>query len=455
MKIRTRFTVLFSIIVGVILFFFSFSIYYLSENYRRNDFYSRLQDAAIVKLRILTLAKDKTNDLTSPNPSVGVQNPLVNEKIIIYDSNTHLLYQDTASPALTSEIISFIKAKNIYTYSEKNSEKIGFHYTYKGNSYLLFASAFDKYGTKYISNLKNTLIVRGFILMLIIMLSGWIYAGYFLEPISNIVQQTENISSGNLNYRITGGTKDDEIGQLTTAFNKMLERLETSFKIQKRFVSNASHELRNPLTAISGQIDVALMKDREKEDYINTLKSASKEMKSLINLSNNLLELAISDVETLFQNFVPLRVDEILWTLQEEFAIQKPEYTVHINFSSVVDNENLLTCKGNEKLLKAAFKNLIDNACKFSKNQTVEVLITFEQNNIVLFFKDSGIGIPENYLEHIFEPFYRAVNTQGIQGSGIGLALVMRIIKLHSGKILVQSKLNQGTTMEVIIPNLS
>lgn len=291
-------------------------------------------------------------------------------------------------------------------------------------------------------------------MMLIIVFCGWFFVGFFLRPISKLVQQADKITYSNINYRLSTANKDDEIGKLTSTFNKMLDRLETSFKIQKRFVSNASHELRNPLAAISGQIDVSLMKDRSKDDYKQVLTSVSKDIKNIITLSNNLLELANSEVETVFQELDEVRIDEVLWSIREEFSKLKPDYAVYINFDTVVENEKLLTCKGKEHLLKVAFTNLIDNACKFSEDKKVQINVTTTNQNIILFFIDQGIGIPDAFLNQIFEPFFRGKNTHGIPGNGIGLSLVYRIIKLHSGKIFVRSKINKGTTVEIVLPNL-
>ncbi len=454
MKIRTRFTLLFAVIVGIILFFFSFSIYYLSENYRQNDFHSRLQDRGIAKLKLLLEAKGGIENL-SFNHSEGIPfHSINNENFVIYDENKTLLYRDTLALIPSSDVFNSIKSDNPYICYLKDAECIGFVYPYKGSTYVIFSSGYDKHGMKYIANLKRILLFRGFLLLLIIFISGWLYVGRLLKPISTIVQQAGKINYSNMNQRLTNDNTNDEIGQLTSTFNKLLERLETSFNAQKRFVSNASHELRNPLTAINGQIDVALMKDRQNEEYRTVLQTISKDIKNLRTLSNNLLELANND-ETLLQHFEEVRIDEILWNIRDEMAKQKPEYTIHVNFEKLMDSEKDLICKGDAKLLGTAFINIIDNACKFSENRTVDIKITTDKNSIILFFTDKGIGMPHSYLNHIFEPFYRGNNTIGILGNGIGLSLVQRIVKLHSGKIFIRSILNEGTTVELVLPNLS
>lgn len=452
MKIRTRFTLIFAVIVGIILFSFSFAIYYLSEDYRQNDFHSRLQDRGIAKLKLLLAAKGDTENLSLSHVEENFS--ISNENFVIYDSKKNLLYRDTAAPVPSPEIINSIKPNQPHICTLTNAECIGFIYQYKGNTYIMFSSGFDKHGMNYIDNLKQILLFRGLIILLIILLCGWLYVGRLLKPISKIVQQAGRITYSNMNQRLSNGNTNDEIGQLASTFNKMLERLETSFNAQKRFVSNASHELRNPLTAINGQIDVALMKERGKDEYKKTLQLVSTDIKNLRTLTNNLLELANND-ETFLQHFEEVRIDEILWNIRDEMAKQKPEYTILVNYEKPTDSEKYLICKGDEKLLKTAFINIIDNACKFSADKSVEIKIIPEKANIILFFTDKGIGMPETYLKHVFEPFYRGNNTMGIPGNGIGLSLVQRIINLHAGKIFIRSKLNEGTTVELVIPNLS
>lgn len=453
MKIRTRFTLLFAAIVGIILFFFSFSIYYLSENYRQKDFQSRLQDRGIARLKLLMAVNEANANLPSNPIDEGQFHSINSENFVIYDEKNNLLYRDTAAMNPSADVINSINKDIPYICSHHDTECVGFKYAYKGNEYTIFSSGNDKHGMSYIANLKQILFFRGFILLLVIFISGWLYAGRFLKPISNIVQQAGKITYSNMSQRLNTGNTNDEVGQLTSTFNKMLERLEISFNSQKRFVSNASHELRNPLTAINGQIDVALMKDRQEEEYKAVLKIVSKDIKNLRTLTNNLLELANND-ETLLQHFEEVRIDEILWKIRDEMTKQTPEYTIHINFEKLVDNEKYLTCKGDGKLLETAFINVIDNACKFSGNKSVEIRIASEKTNIILFFMDKGIGMPETYLKHVFEPFYRGSNTIGIHGNGIGLSLVQRIMKLHSGKIFIRSRLNEGTTVELVLPNL-
>jgi signal transduction histidine kinase len=455
MTIRTRFTLLFAVISGVILSFFSIAIFYLSENYRQDDFRTRLQERAIGMLEQMIEARLIGKQPLIKRPEINISSTLIDEDIQIYDARGQMLYSDSNSTITTEEIIPQLQKKEVIYFSEGDKEGVGFTYKHRGQPYLLFAAAVDKHGMSYINNLRRILTVRLFILLLIIVLSGWLFSGYFIKPVSNIVKQADQITHSNLNYRLKAQNSNDEIGKLTATFNRMLERLETSFNIQKRFVSNASHELRNPLTAISGQIDVALLRDREITEYKKILESISIDIKDLRTLTNNLLELASSDLDTVYQDMEEVRIDEILWTSRDELLRQKPEYDIHISFKNITDNEQSLICKGKARLLETAFINLMDNACKFSHHKSVEVGVVINKKNTVINFKDQGIGMPESYLKHIFEPFYRGSNAQGIRGKGIGLSLVRGIVKLHGGRIFIHSVINEGTTVEIILPNLS
>lgn len=444
---------IFTIVVGVIMYFFSFAIYYLSEDHRENDFTLRLKESAIVKLKLLDSSSGFSNstDLKNQFENSAV---LSNEKILIYNSDFKVLYADSIILPL-NEIKEKLKDNREFKYKTNRIDIIGFDYNYKDENFIILASATDTQGISYINFLKKLLVVRGGIIVIIIIISGWLYAGSFLKPIADIVDQTNEITDTNLNKRLDARNTKDEVGKLTSTLNQMLERIEVSFKAQKRFISNASHEMRNPLTAINGQIEVALIKDRENQEYKAILESISVDIKELILLVNNLLDLANSDVLNLTQNFGEIRIDEVLWSIQEDLTKKNSACKIKIDFEHLPDNERELVCKGEEKLLKTAFKNIIDNACKFSNNQQVSVRITFLKDHIKISVMDKGIGIPESYFEHIFEPFHRAGNAARIPGNGVGLTLVQKIIKIHGGKLVVKSKLGEGTTVEIELPKLT
>jgi signal transduction histidine kinase len=255
--------------------------------------------------------------------------------------------------------------------------------------------------------------------------------------------------------RVNEGNGTDEIAQLAITFNKMLERLESAFEMQRSFVSNASHELRTPLTSITGQIEVSLMKPRTNEEYKSILESVLEDIKNMNALSNGLLDLAKASSDISAIALHNLRIDEILWETRAELIERKKDYKVAIKFSEPIEDEKELTILGNHHLLKIAMINLMDNACKFSPDKSVNVLLSAKGRYIVTEFIDNGMGIDTADMEKIFHPFFRSGNVKNIAGNGLGLSLSDKIIQIHRGKIAVDSRLHKGTTVTVCIPFLN
>lgn len=454
MRIRTRFTLLFAGIVGIILFFFSLSIHYLSETHRLEDFRSRLEYRGVTKLRSLLAPDGGVDDRPAIAGADATPQAITDLGFLIIDPRSEVIHRDTVVPVPAQEDIASIRSGEVLWMSASESERVGFLHMHQGGQYVILAQGHDKLGRSYMANLKRILIFRGLILLLIIFISGWLFAGRFLKPISDIVGQANLITYRNMDQRLRGTGTDDEIGRLISTFNSMLDRLEVSFNAQKKFVSNASHELRNPLAAIKGHVDVALQKDRDNEDYREVLRGVSMDIARMRTLTDHLLELANSD-EGLAQHFKEVRIDDLLWNAREEMLRQHPDYTVTVHFGHLMDSDRGITCKGDPDLLGTAFMNLMDNACKFSEDRAVEVRITAENGSIRLLFIDNGIGIAESDLRHVYDPFFRGGNTGDFHGHGIGLSLVQRIIKLHGGRTRIRSKVSEGTTVELTLPNLS
>ena len=279
--------------------------------------------------------------------------------------------------------------------------------------------------------------------------AGWFYSGRALKPISNVVKKVEEISITSLHLRVPEGNGTDEIGRLAKTFNKMLERLESSFAMQKNFIANASHELRTPLTSINGQIEVLMMKDRSTSEYKSALESVLEDIRSLIDLSNRLLLIARTSAESPAIPENKIRIDEVLWQARDE--IRKFNNDFHINIlidDSLTDSDQMMIT-GDEYLLKVAVSNIIENACKFSPDNSVNINLEHCENCIEIIFKDKGIGISEADMAKIFEPFYRGANTVSVPGTGIGLSLVKRIIENYNGTIEISSQSGQGTTVRI------
>ena len=173
-------------------------------------------------------------------------------------------------------------------------------------------------------------------------------------------------------------------------------------------------------------------------------------MKTII---NGFLDLAEAGIETNNHKFNLLRTDELIFSVKDEILKRKPNYEIYIDFENLPEDEDEVSIKGNERLLRILFLNLIDNACKFSDQHKVSIKIGYDSFFVTLRFLDNGIGIPNDELNLIFQPLYRGSNTSGKGGHGIGLSIVKRIADIHHAMVDINSALNIGTSVTIKFPN--
>jgi signal transduction histidine kinase len=431
---------------------FTLAIFYFSSSYRLNDYIDRLKNRAYTTARLLLNVKEVDETLLR----IIDKNTLAlnQESIFIFDEHDKLIYNTSESDFNNRELLEKVKEYGEYEFKQGENDAVGLTYEFEKKRYIIIASAHDIYGIAKIRNLKIILIVGYITSVLISILAGSVFAGRALAPISAVVKQVKKITITNLNLRVDEGNKKDEIAQLAITFNQMLQRLEEAFILQREFVSNAAHELRTPFAVMLVEIDYSLMQQRRMEQYQETLRNLSKELKKLSKLTNGLLDLAKINFNDKNLENTSLRIDELLVETCNEVQKNNIDFKPNIDFSSFPDDEEHLYIKGNEQLLKTAFKNLIENACKFSSAKEVNISLIIERKQIEIQFRDQGIGISNEDIPNIFQPFYRGANTHFIAGYGLGLALTQKIIQLHNGNITVKSELGKGSVFSISFPGI-
>ena len=450
MKIRTRLTILFTLITATILLAFAYVIYFSAKKNREREFYSILKKEAITKANLFFNAKVDTKTLQDIYRN---NREILNEvEVAIYDTGFNLLYHDAVDIDYvkeTPEMINEIFQKGEIQFYQQDWQVVGLRYEYNNKNYIITATAIDQYGyNKLNSLLKNSIIV--FIISIIfIYLAGLYFSKKAFDPVKDMIEKAKVISVTNLDLRLNSNGSKDELDELANTFNEMLNRLENSFDAQKHFVSNISHELRTPLAAIITELELSTNKEKSVAEYKSIIQNALGDAKKLVRLLNGLLDLAKASYDPSEIAFKPIRIDKILLDAREQVQQANSDYKIEIVFEQEFENENQISINGNEYLLKVAFANLFENGCKFSKDRQSSVFISFERDKIQLRFTDNGIGISENDLNYIFTPFYRGENKIYAEGNGIGLALTHKIILLHKGTISVSSKQNEGTTFYV------
>ena len=455
MQIRTRLTLQFLLLGGAIMIIASVAIYFSSARFREDSFHNRLRTKAISTATLLFSTNKADADRVLKNEK-NAMGDLQNEKIIIINYNNDVVYSsdEKSEIQIKNSILEQIRLGYKVTYKQGSYDVIGTLFFTTYDRFVILAAANDIEGYLHLEKLGFILIVVCLISLLLFYIAGWFYSGRALKPISVVVNKVEEISITSLNLRVYEGNGNDEIGRLAHTFNKMLERLETSFAMQKNFIANASHELRTPLTSINGQLEVLMMKDRSTTEYKTALGSVLDDIRSMIDLSNRLLLIARTSAEGPVNFNKKIRLDEILWQTQEEIIRFNNDYRINISMDdSLTDSEQMIVV-GDDSLLKVAVSNIIDNACKYSSDHSVDIKFRHIEKFIEVVFEDRGIGISEEDMKKIFEPFYRGSNTISISGTGIGLPLVNQIIKNHNGKISLSSRLGKGTIVTVLLPTV-
>jgi signal transduction histidine kinase len=450
MNIKTRLSLQFTLIVGVILLFFSLLVYYFSYTSQLTKFREDLLDGAKnTAILLFNMSEVDTSLLKKIHQSTILWE---REEIALTDSAFNLIYSNKIE-YLTKKIMqSNSRNSSVKFFSTGAKDGVCYKHTFHKHSYNVFVMAVDKTRPENLSELRQILLWSILFSLLLSVLLSYFFSRRAIKPISRIIKSVKNINSLRLNDRLNEGNRKDEIDQLAITFNEMLTNLEIAFKNQKDFVSNASHELRTPLTVMISESDYILNRKRTEEEYIEHISGLMEDLKTLNSLINSLLELAQINIDNNIQ-LNGVRIDEIIFNSirQVKGKYQGRKIIPRIRYP---ENENDLLVKGNAGLLEIAFKNLLDNSCKFS-DEDVEVEFQMTDKYINIIISDKGLGIPQNEISSIYYPFKRASNVKFIGGYGIGLSLVNDIMRLHDASLKVNSAENEGTRFEIIFKRLN
>jgi len=454
MNIKFKLTLWFTCIVAAILLT---SFYIVYENYsifRQHNFYERLKERSVYIADILVAADSLTHEkLQTVNAYSMSISP--NLKVSVYDSHNNLVSHIGDVNQCSPEAFKEVLRKKYFEQEVNDTQLVYFTFqSANAGTFVAIGSAFDRTGFKKVDFLRNLFILILVISIITTSFAGWRFARLSLKPMNDVVQEVENITAKNLHKRLSVGQSKDEIANLAQTFNQMLDRLEASFELQKDFVSNASHEFRTPLTSIKGQLQVALLKQRTPEEYVTLLQSLNDDINKIISLLHALQELAKANADFPMKDFKSVSVLEALIESRNELIKNNPHYHVEMNVTDIPENPELAYCMGDVNLLKSAFTNLLDNGCKFSPDYKTKIDLSFNHDEIKVCIKDEGVGISEEDIPRVFEPFFRSNDTRNIYGHGIGLSLVKKVVEWHKGQISLTSELGKGTTFCIILPNI-
>ena len=293
---------------------------------------------------------------------------------------------------------------------------------------------------------KNSLIISA-LLAILGGVATYFISGHALKPLREFSDKIEEVQVQNLADSRIEESKIKELNQLSVSYNKMLERLQDAFEVQRQFTANAAHELRTPLSLMQVQLDLyhSTQHPGSDADTLQMIKMVTEQNDRLSKMVKTLLDM--SELQTVGRDeqiIMDDLVDEVLEDL-EPLAQEK-------NIKLIGKCKDI-TMVGSDILIYRLVYNLVENAIKYNHSGgQVTVTAYKEQKHIYLSVADTGSGIPKELRERVFEPFFRVDKSRSrkLGGVGLGLALVHEIVRVHDGSITVKSNPSGGTILEVI-----
>nr|WP_129733639.1 ATP-binding protein [Parabacteroides goldsteinii] len=377
-----------AITVGVIAFV-TIVFYFIATNYISRLYYSYLTEKAYA-----TAEKHWEKDEVDEESYARIQKryeetlPVATEILLNADS---IAESHTAlSQYMTEKEIARLYSGEVITFHEKEKMGAALYYPDNEGNFIVLVISNNQYG----GDIQQRI---GWLLLALIVISAILI--YF-------------------------------VGKLYAT--RMVDRIDAAYQSEKAFISNASHELNNPLTAIQGECEISLLKERTPAEYQAALQRIASETKRIIQLMKHLLFLSHGDKEILKNATENIMLADFLM----QFVGNRIRFTT----------DTFAYClEANPHLLKIAIGNILNNACKYSGEKPVEMRL----KGSVLTIEDSGIGIPSEEMKRIYQPFYRASNTREFAGHGIGLSLSLRILNSYGAQVDIHSEVNKGTNVVI------
>lgn len=458
MQIRTRLTLQFILMVALISLLSLYAIYYFTKAYIENQFYNELSHQAEMSAEMILMMKAMPPDTSTQATKKGPHSGFGQENIVIYNQNDSLIFINDKfsiyefSKRTLSNLLTDIRRNDEIKFKYGIWDAIGKKFWYKDDQYTMIAFGANFLGNKELKRLQQLLISIFIFNVLLVTFAGWFFSGRAMKPISVVMNKVDDIKTNDLSQRLATDEQGDEISRLILTFNRLLDRVESAFNLQKGFISNVSHELKNPLTVMLSQLEVTLMKERNPEIYKSTLESLVEDVKELNDIVDNLMQLSHMSNPRNEVSLQKIRVDELIDSAKYHITRLNPEYKVQFEIISLPDNENHLYVDASETLLRTALVKIIENGCKYSVDHLCRIYLKYDGKQCVLEISDNGPGITNEDLPLIFEPFYRSKSVRPVKGHGIGLSLARSILNAYHVKMNVSSVPGTGTVFTLYFP---
>ncbi|MDB5033207.1 MAG: hypothetical protein JWQ98_448 [Chlorobi bacterium] len=457
--ITTRLTLRYLLIFGTIVSAIVVVMYTVFESNERDSFDAELRDYAEFLVSGVNTSTGSVSDMFDNLQDVtGQANLRFRSKWFLLMTRDSVVYESGQQDSIEDMVDSLqtmlpnrgrpkfrtIQANGItyraFALSIPNTQKLRLGIVVVGSLDRLEAT---------LERLRNILLIIVPASLLLAGVGGWFTARRALAPVAEITSAAAAISSSNLHQRVSGGNSTDELAQLASTFNAMIERLELTFNSQRRFVADASHDLRTPLMVIQAKLDHILTLPEIDPPVREDLEHCLTEVDRMSRLANDLLLLAKADAHQLRLIKAPERLDEIV----VDCVSKLKNLAGQRNISLWVDVDDAVEFSCDSATLQRAIMNVITNAITYShESSTVTTRLTAQDRAALITISDNGPGIPASDIPQIFDRFYRSDTARSTPGSGLGLAIARTIIEAHDGTIAIASEEGKGTIVTIGLP---
>ncbi len=452
MKIKNRLTLISTVTFGLVFAITSVIVYFTFSASSNNVIFNELEKSCLLTA-FFYLEEDELSSAEHDKIKVRFKENIKDIEVRVYNEKNIISYGDTLHDDLiTNEILDLVRSEGKHNFKSGHHYYSGIFYPDNQGDFVIFLKEDNSFFKAQADRLQLILIVVLITGLVVIFILSRILSNLAYSPVKRVIRQVKQLDIPSLDKKLINTGTNDEVQDLIETFNQLLERLSETFVIQKNFINYVSHEIKTPLTAISGNLEVFAQKDRNPEEYQKVVTDVIQNVNNIEMIMNNLK--IISGLVKDYSSDEKFRIDELVWDILRKIKEVYPESRPEVNLNIPAGKDYLLDVKGNEVQIQMAIYNIIDNAVKFSDGKKIEIDFSNENNKLRITIKDSGVGIPENEMKNIHQAFFRGSNVKSIKGSGIGLSISEIIFNQNEIEFNISSEINLGTKVQLDFPEL-
>lgn len=442
-------TYVFSIVMVLLGGAFIF-IFTLFSEYREEEFQQRQKEKIRTTLKFLTDVEEMNESITQAMDKISIHD-FYDEKLLIYNENKKLIHSslDDLPISISSLILEQLSEQNPWIETkEEQYDVIGVYLLSNGKKFYGISKAYDEFGVSKLAYLGWVLFIVYILIAIALLLVSLFIGNKISAP---IIAFTQLLRSVNFDKRKTSlpsfDSQQGEIKELNQRFSELMERLESSYEFQKHAIHHISHELKTPIAVLVSNFE-KIENEKDTEKLKTQLLAQKERTKSLADIINTLLE--ISKLETSSKAFDnEIRIDELLFDSINELSSIHPDFIFDLNYDQTVENEKNLRIKGNSKLIKSVFYNLLLNSINYNASKKTSIQLTSDNNQLIIKISNPGQLIGKEEEPFIFQHFFRGSNSKKVAGFGLGLVLVKKILDMHKAEVNYCSKDNKHNVFTI------